>query len=429
MPDAPATSYDTTESWARDQDHSDPLASWRSKFHIPQLNGRDSVYMTGNSLGLQPKSAREIVEQELDDWASLGVDGHLDGAHPWLPYHEWFREPSARLLGAKPGEVVMMNSLTVNLHLLMVSFYRPTPVRHKIIIEDDAFPSDSYAVASQIACHGFDPATSLIRLTPRPGERTVRTEDIEAVLEREGPSTALVMLGGVNYLTGQWFHMERLTQAARAQGCVVGWDLAHATGNVPLQLHNWGADWAAFCTYKYLNSGPGAIAGAFVHERHADADLPRFSGWWGADPATRFRMGKDFTPAAGAEAWQLSNPPILSLAPVRASMTIFDEVGMDALRAKSLRLTGYLEFLLRERLGDRIDVWTPTDPAQRGAQISVSVRGASRIVHEALHEDGVVTDFREPDVIRVAPAPLYNTFHDVWALVEALSARVGERAT
>ncbi len=424
MHDAPATTFDTTEAWARDADQADALASCRDRFNIPTINGRPAVYMTGNSLGLQPKAARQIVEQELSDWATLGVDGHLDGKNPWLPYHEWFRGPAARLVGAKPGEVVMMNSLTVNLHLLMVSFYRPTPDRHKIVIEDDAFPSDSYAVASQIEFHGYDPATSLVRLKPREGERTLRTEDVEEYFRREGGRVALVMLGGVNYLTGQWFHMEQITRCAQEQGCIVGWDLAHAAGNVPLKLHDWGVDWAAFCTYKYLNSGPGAIAGAFVHERHASADLPRFHGWWGNDPATRFRMVKDFAPVAGAEAWQLSNPPILSLAPVRASMEIFDEVGMGALRAKSVRMTAYLEFLLAERLGDRIDVWTPTDPAQRGAQLSISVRGASREVHRALHEDGVVTDFREPDVIRVAPVPLYNTYHDVWALVEALANRV-----
>jgi len=425
MPDAPSTAFDTAESWALDADHADPLAPYRDRFYIPRIGGRHAVYMTGHSLGLQPRTARDIVEQELNDWGAHAVDGHLAARNPWLPYHEWFRGPAARLLGAKPGEVVMMNSLTVNLHLLMVSFYRPTPERHKIVIEDDAFPSDSYAVASQIAFHGYDPRSSLVRLRPRPGERTLRTEDIEEFLRREGAQAALIMLGGVNYLTGQLFHMERITRCAHEHGCVVGWDLAHAAGNVPLKLHDWGVDWAAFCTYKSPTSGPGAIAGAFVHGRHANADLPRFHGWWGNDPATRFKMVKEFTPVAGAEAWQLSNPPILSLAPVRASMEIFDEVGMDALRAKSVRLTAYLEFLLTELLGDRIDVWTPADPGQRGAQLSISVRGLSRQTQRALHEGGVVTDFREPDVIRVAPAPLYNTFHDVWSLATALRARVG----
>ncbi len=424
MPDAPSTTFDTAESWAHDADHADPIAHYRERFYIPAIHGRHAVYMTGNSLGLQPKSARDIVEQELNDWGAHAVDGHLTAEHPWLPYHEWFRGPAARLVGAKPGEVVMMNSLTVNLHLLMVSFYRPTPQRHKIVIEDDAFPSDSYAVASQIAFHGYDPATSLVRLKPREGERTLRTEDVEAYFEREGEKVALVMLGGVNYLTGQLFHMEQITRCAQKHGCVVGWDLAHAAGNVPLRLHDWGVDWAAFCTYKYLNSGPGAIAGAFVHERHANADLPRFHGWWGNDPESRFRMVKDFAPVAGAEAWQLSNPPILSLAPVRASMEIFNEVGMDALRAKSVRLTAYLEFLLGELLGDRIDVWTPTDPEQRGAQLSISVRGLSRQTQRALHEDAVVTDFREPDVIRVAPVPLYNTYHDAWTLASTLAGRL-----
>jgi kynureninase len=425
MPDAPAASYDTTESWARDADERDPLAEHRDRFHIPKINGRDSVYMCGNSLGLQPRATRAALEQELADWRDLGVDAHLEGAHPWLPYHEQLREPAARLVGALPHEVVMMNSLTVNLHLLMVSFYRPTPTRHKILIEDDAFPSDSYAVASQARFHGFDPEASLIRVKPRAGERAIRTEDLLELIEREGESIALVMLGGVNYLVGQLFHMEQITVCARRHGCLVGWDLAHAAGNVPLKLHDWGPDFAAWCTYKYLNSGPGAVAGAFVHERHAGADLPRFEGWWGTDARTRFRMSKTFDPPASADAWQLSNPPIMAMAPVRTSLEIFDEVGMEAIRAKSLALTGYLEFLLRERLGDKIDIWTPSDPEQRGAQLSLSVRGASRELQRALHEDGVVSDFREPDVVRVAPTALYNTFHDVWTLCERLRARLG----
>ncbi len=429
MPHAPAANYDMTESWARDADQSDPLRAWRDRFHIPKINGRDCVYMCGNSLGLQPKSARAAIEEELDDWRDLGVDAHLDAAHPWLPYHEELREGAARLVGALPSEVVMMNSLTVNLHLLMVSFYRPTPKRFKVLIEDDAFPSDSYAVVSQIKHHGLDPATSLIRVKARPGEHAIRTEDLTALLEREGEQIAMVLIGGVNYLVGQLFHMEQITACARAQGCCVGWDLAHAAGNVPLHLHDWGPDFAAWCSYKYVNSGPGAVAGAFVHERHAGADLPRFAGWWGTDPKTRFKMGKEFEPVTSADAWQLSNPPILALAPVRASLEIFDEVGMDSIRAKSVRLTGYLEFLLGERLGERVRILTPTDPEQRGAQLSISAAGMSRDVQRALHDDGVVCDFREPDVIRVAPTALYNTFHDVWVLCQSLAARLGVAGT
>ena len=348
MPDATVTEFQTDEACARALDAADPLAHTRELFHIPpagaQAGGGEAVYMTGNSLGLQPKATRRLIEQELEDWARLAVEAHLHGRDPWLPYHEWFRDPAARLVGGVEGgagECVMMNSLTANLHLLMVSFYRPTQERHRIIIEDTAFPSDSYAVASQLRLHGYDPRDALIRLKPREGEETLRTEDIEQVLEREGKGVALVLLGAVNYLTGQWFDMERITAAAKAQGCIVGWDLAHAAGNVPMRLHDWGVDFAAWCTYKYLNSGPGAVAGAFVHVRHSRSfELPRLAGWWGNDPATRFRMGPDFTPREGADGWQLSNPPILALAPVKASMKIFDKVGMSAIREKSLKLTG-----------------------------------------------------------------------------------------
>lgn len=422
------------EAFARRLDAEDPLRACRNLFHIPPHPAdpsRESIYLCGNSLGLQPKSTRALIEQELDDWARLAVDAHLRGRDPWLPYHEQFREPAARLVGGVPGEAVMMNSLTVNLHLLMVSFYRPTPERYKIVIEDAAFPSDSYAVASQLRFHGFDPAEGLIRLKPREGEWVLRTEDVEATLEREGRSVALVMLGAVNYLTGQWFDMKRITAAARKHGCVVGWDLAHAAGNVPLRLHEWNVDFAAWCTYKYLNSGPGAVAGAYVHERHGrDFSLPRFAGWWGNDPATRFEMKPGFMPRPGADGWQLSNPPIMALAPVKASMAIFDRVGMDALRRKSLQLTAYLEFLLDRVIGaERVRVITPRDPAARGAQLSLIVPGASRATEKALHREGVMADYREPDVIRVAPTPLYNTFHDAWRFVHILNRLIGGGGT
>jgi kynureninase len=418
-----AHAFTTDEACARRLDEADPLRACRDLFLIPPSHGGGSscVYLCGNSLGLQPRSARTAVERELDDWARLGVGAHLAGRNPWLPYHEQFREPAARLVGAVPGEAVMMNSLTANLHLLMVSFYRPTRERYRIVIEDAAFPSDSYAVASQVRFHGFDPADGLIRLKSREGEATLRTEDIEAALERDGPSVALVLLGAVNYLTGQWFDMPRITAAAKRQGCTVGWDLAHAAGNVPMRLHDWGVDFAAWCTYKYLNSGPGAVAGAFVHERHAGrTDLPRFTGWWGHDAATRFKMGPEFSPQPGAEAWQLSNPPILALAPVRASMDIFDRIGMEALRAKSVRLTAYMQFLLGSLAPGKVQVLTPRDPDQRGAQLSLVVPGSSRDLEHRLHQEGVVVDFREPDVVRAAPVPLYNTFQDVRRFVTTL---------
>ncbi len=420
--------FGADEAFARSQDETDPLRTLRSEFHIPP-SAKDPaspcVYMTGNSLGCQPRATRGLVEQELEDWARLGVGAHLHGRDPWLPYHEWFCEPAARLVGGVPGECVMMNSLTTNLHLLMVSFFKPTRERFKIVIEDTAFPSDSYAVASQLRHHGIDPAQGLVRLKPRTGEHTLRTADIEGFLRDEGQGVALLMLGAVNYLTGQWFEMERITAAAKAQGCVVGWDLAHAAGNVPMRLHDWGVDFAAWCSYKYLNSGPGAVAGAFVHERHFKSGtggppVNRFAGWWGNDPATRFKMGPEFVARESADGWQLSNPPIMALAPVKASMQIFDRVGMDALRTKSLRLTGYLDWLLGQELADRVEIVTPREPGHRGAQLSLLVRGATRDLEQRLHAEGVVVDFREPNIIRVAPAPLYNTFHDVFTLVRVL---------
>jgi kynureninase len=427
------SAFNPDEAFARRMDERDPLRVWREQFLIPAARAvgatggdpnRPCLYFVGNSLGLQPKGVRAVVEQELDDWARLGVEAHLSGKHPWLPYHEELRETGARLVGAVPGEVVMMNSLTVNLHLLMVSFYRPTPERFKILVEDSLFPSDSYAVASQAAFHGFDPAEAVIRLRPREGEDVLRTADILEVIEREGASIALVMLGGVNYLTSQWFQMGPITAAGHRAGCVVGWDLAHGAGNVPLRLHDWGVDFAAWCSYKYLNAGPGAVAGAFVHEKHGGRkDLRRFAGWWGNDPATRFRMEPEFVPRAGADGWQLSNPPILSMAPLRVSLETFDKVGMGPLREKSVRLTRYLEYML-DRLGpEKVRVVTPRDPEQRGCALSVRVKaggGEPRGVLERLKREGAVCDFRAPDVIRVAPVPLYNSFVDVWRFAEVL---------
>ena len=411
------------ETFARQRDGEDRLRSFRGLFHFPRSSAGEPLYFVGNSLGLQPKATRAAVDQELEDWAQFGVEGHFEARHPWLPYHEEVRETLARVVGALPREVVAMNSLTTNLHLLMVSFYRPTRERYQSVIEDTAFPSDSYAVQSQLDFHqaraGFNRVGGLIRLRAREGESALRTEDILAVIDRQASSIALLLLGGVNYLTGQYFDLPAITRFARDRGIVVGWDLAHAAGNIELKLHDWDCDFAAWCSYKYLNSGPGAVAGAFVHERHlGDRTLPRFAGWWGNDPATRFKMGPEFVPVESADAWQLSNPPVLALAPLRVSLEIFDRAKMPALRAKSIALTNYLEESLNgSAIRDRIRILTPRDSAHRGAQLSLEIDGATPATARRLHERGVFCDFREPNVIRVAPTPLYNSFHDVWRLV------------
>nr|MBA2743463.1 kynureninase [Chthoniobacterales bacterium] len=379
----------------------------------------------GNSLGLMPKTTRAVVDQELDDWARLGVDGHLESTTPWYSYHEMVREPAARLIGARPHEVVCMNSLTVNLHLMMASFYRPTKARFKILMEEPAFPSDTYAVKSQIAHHGLDPRDALVLACPRGGEFTVWQDDIEALIERQGDQISLVLFAGVNFFTGQLFDIERITAAARRHGCTVGVDLAHAVGNVPLSLHDWNVDFAVWCSYKYLNSGPGAVGGAFVHERHAkNTELPRLAGWWGNDPATRFQMHllPEFVPVASADSWALSNPPIFSLAPLRASFAIIDEAGgVGALRAKSVKLTGYLQFLLDQIGSGKFTVITPREPSQRGCQLSILVHEHLKDLFAELEAAGVKCDFREPNVIRAAPTPLYNTFHEVWRFARILA--------
>ncbi len=386
-------------------------------------NGEDCIYLCGHSLGLQPKKAKDYIEQELRDWADLGVEGHFRARNPWMPYHRLLTEQTAALVGAKPEEVVVMNSLTVNLHLMMVSFYRPTQQRHKIVVERGAFPSDQYAVKSQIKVHGYDPASALIELTPRPGEFCVRDEYVDELIEREGESIALILLGGVNYATGHAFDMQRITARGHARGCVVGFDLAHAAGNLLLSLHRWGPDFAVWCSYKYLNGGPGCVGGCFVHERHARAwELPRYAGWWGHDEKSRFEMGPEFQPMTGAEGWQLSNPPILALAPLRASMEIFHEAGMERLRAKSVALTGYLEFLLEEIASPKFSIITPRKSAWRGAQISLRIPDRGKAFCEELASAGVIGDWREPDILRVAPAPLYNSYQDVYEFVRRFSA-------
>lgn len=440
--------FDSSQSRSLALDAADPLSECRRWFHIPPATaGSDpanalaskpdsprAVYLTGNSLGLQPRSVQPALLAEMEDWAAQGVEGHIHGRHPWLSYHRELTKSAARLVGALDHEVVVMNSLTVNLHLMMVSFYRPTRERFKIIIEDSAFPSDSYAVASQAKMHGLDPAAAIVRLKPRDGEHALRTEDIIAEIQRHGSSVALVMLGAVNYLTGQWFDMPAITKAAQAVGAIAGWDLAHAAGNVPLQLHEWGADFACWCGYKYLNSGPGALAGIYVHERHvARKDLQQCAGWWGNDEATRFRMGPEFSPVASAERWQLSNPPIFSMTPVRESLAIFDRVGMSALRRKSEQLTAYLESHIDAINAEftklnqpaPITVLTPRDPARRGCQLSLVLLGDVKEIHRKLSAGGVIVDFREPNVIRAAPVPLYNTFNDVWQFAQVLGETLG----
>jgi len=404
--------YKDTANFALELDAKDKLRSYRNEFHIPlKKNGEPHVYMCGNSLGLQPKRTKQFLNQELEDWANFGVEGHFHAKNPWLPYHEFLAESYAKIVGAKNSEVVAMNTLTVNLHLMMVSFYRPTQERHKIIIEGDAFPSDIYAVESQIKHHGFLPESSLIKLRPRDEESAIRTEDIAAIIAAEGDEIALIMLGGVNYYTGQVFDFEIITKLAHAKGINVGFDLAHAAGNIKLELHRWGVDFAVWCSYKYLNSGPGSVAGAFVHEKHHNANLPRFAGWWGHNKEERFKMPDKFNPITSAEGWQLSNPPILSLAAIRASLSIFDEVGMDKLVSKSKKLTDYLVFLLNSIETDRIEIITPKE---RGCQLSIRVKNGNKDLFDTITEKGVIADWREPDVIRIAPIPLYNSFQDVF---------------
>ena len=419
--------------FARTQDAADPLSSFRARFTIPKRpDGTDLIYLCGNSLGLQPKAAIALVHEELEAWGTMAVGAHFAARRPWVSYPDHLAPAAAALVGANPSEVVAMNTLTVNLHLMMVSFYRPTAARHKVLIERPAFPSDRYAVESQIRFHGFDPTASLIEVGPRHDESTIRMEDLEACIRAEGSTIALLLLPGVNYYNGQVFDMAELVRLGHAKGCMVGFDLAHAVGNISLRLHDWNTDFAVWCTYKYLNGGPGSIAGCFVHERHRDwVDKPRLAGWWGHDKASRFQMGRDFNPIPGAEGWQVSNAPILSMAPVLASLGVFEEAGMRTLTAKSDRLTSYLAYLVREELGASVEILTPSDSAQRGCQLSLRVLGTradQRRVFEALETHGVVCDWREPDVIRATPVPLYNRFEDVFEFVGVLKRALASNA-
>ncbi|UYZ58526.1 kynureninase [Hymenobacter latericus] len=418
--------FQNAHSFALQLDAADPLRGFREQFHIPKgPNGQPAIYCCGNSLGLLPKNARAAVEQEFQSWEERAVEGHFHGTSPWMHYHETLTDATARLVGAKPVEVVVMNNLTTNLHLLLISFYRPSGRRYKVLMEGGAFPSDQYALESQVKLHGYAPDDAIVELLPRPGEHTLRTPDIEARIAELGDELALVLLGGVNYYTGQAFDMEAITRAGHAVGAVVGFDLAHAAGNLVLHLHNWDVDFACWCTYKYLNSGPGGTSGVFVHERFAhQPDLPRLAGWWGHDPADRFQMKKGFRPMAGAAGWQLSNGQIFPMAIHRAALAVVEEAGgMPALRRKSEQLTAYLEFVLREAglPAHELEIITPANPAERGCQLSVLVHREGRALFDYLAAQGIVGDWREPNVIRLAPVPLYNSFEEVWRIGQAFA--------
>jgi len=414
-------------AFAKEKDSSDALSVFRNRFYIPEIKGKPVLYFCGNSLGLQPKKVKQYIEQELNDWAVWGVEGHFHARTPWFSYHEFLREPMAKIVGAFPDEVVVMNTLTTNLHLMMISFYRPEKKRYKIICEGGAFPSDQYALASQVTMHGFDPATSIVELFPLPGNTYVETSQVLDAINRHKDELALVMIGGVNYYSGQLFDLPAITSAAHQAGAMAGFDLAHAAGNVMLHLHDWEVDFAVWCSYKYLNGGPGGVAAAFVHRNHTgNPKLVRLAGWWGNDPASRFTMPKEFVPAPSADAWQLSNAPVLPMAALRASLDLFDEAGMEKLTEKSRELTAYMEYVIRQAVESsncekEISIITPRDENQRGCQLSVQFRSEGRKVYDLLTDRLVFGDWRSPDVIRFAPVPLYNSFDDVYQCGQILS--------
>ena len=409
--------------YAKEMDDADKLSSYRSRFFHPQLHNKDAIYLCGNSLGLQPKTVKSFYEQELNDWAKYGVEGHFEAKRPWFSYHHFFTKSLAKLLGAKETEVVAMNSLTVNLHLLMLSFYRPTKQRYKIIMEAGAFPSDMYAMETQAQLHGFNPEDAVIEIGPRKGEHTIRIEDIEATIKKHKKNLAVVVFGGVNYYTGQFFDMKKIVELTHEAGAICGFDLAHAVGNKVLHLHDWKVDFACWCSYKYLNSGPGAVGGIFVNEKHVkNKDTFRLAGWWGHDEKTRFKMKKGFKPTKTAESWQMSNAQVLNMAAHRASLDIFDEVGMDKLAEKSLALTAYAEMLLLSLNNLKFEIITPSNPLERGCQLSLLFKSKGREVFEKLQSKGVIADWREPNVIRIAPVPMYNSFEDVYTLYEIMKS-------
>ena len=422
--------FKNTLEFARQLDQQDALAKYRDEFIFPQVNQKEVIYFVGNSLGLQPKRAKKFVDEVMKDWAELAVEGHFYADKPWWDYHERFAEPLSKIVGAKPSEVTVMNTLTVNLHLLMASFYRPTPQRYKIICEEKAFPSDQYLLQGQVKLHGFDPKDALVEIQRRPGEHQFRLEDVLAKINEVGDELALVLIGGINYYTGQVFNMQAITEAGHAQGAKVGFDLAHGAGNIEMELHNWGVDFAAWCSYKYMNAGPGNASGVFIHERHhADKDLVRLAGWWGHNKERRFKMEPDFDPVVGAHGWQVSNPPILSLAPYLASVEMFDEVGMPALVKKRDLITAYLEFILAEidkEVESSFEVITPSGPGERASQLSVFLHGEGRPLFDYLMKNGVITDWREPNVIRLAPVPFYSRFEDMYHFGQILKQGIQE---
>ena len=413
--------FEYSLSYAQELDREDPLGKYRTQFHFPKVNDKEVIYFTGNSLGLQPKRTSNYVEEIMRDWRELAVEGHFYADKPWWDYHERLSKPLTGIIGAKEKEISVMNTLTVNLHLLMVSFYQPTPKRYKILVEEKAFPSDQYMVDSQVRFHNLDPSDAVVEVKKREGEHFWRTEDILKKIEEIGDELALVLIGGVNYYNGQVFEMEKITRAGKEAGAIVGWDLAHAVGNVKLEMHDWGVDFAAWCSYKYMNSGPGNASGVYIHESHlGKKDLPRFEGWWGTKKETRFLMKPEFEPIDTADAWQISNPPVLSLAPYLASLEMFDEVGMDSLIDKRNKLTGYLEFVLKkvsEEVKGNFEIITP---AKRGCQLSVFLHGEGRTLFEYLMKEGVIVDWREPNVIRLAPAPFYCSYEDMYRFGEIL---------
>jgi kynureninase len=416
--------FQNSLDYAKQLDREDPLSFLRKEFHIPRdKHGKEWLYFTGNSLGLQPKITKKYISQELEDWANFGVEGHFEAKNPWLSYHELLTDAMAKIVGAKPIEVVVMNTLTTNLHLLMVSFYQPTKTKYKIIIESDAFPSDRYAVQSQLSFHGFDPEEALIEWKPKEGKELLELEDLKSILDSQGDEVALLLVGGVNYYTGQYLDLKKIAELGHAKDCMVGIDLAHGAGNIQPNLHESSVDFAAWCTYKYLNSGPGSLSGLFVHEKHAQRkDLPRFAGWWNHNKETRFNMRQPFDVMDGAEGWQLSNPPILSMAAIKASLDIFDKVGMEALLKKSNKLTGFFEYLIKQIATDTIKIITPANPNERGCQLSLQVKNADKNLHKKLTENNIITDWREPDVIRCAPVPMYTSFEDVFYMVKTLES-------
>jgi len=423
--------FENSLLFAQQLDAKDPLAKYRNEFIFPQINNKNAIYFTGNSLGLQPKLAQSYVNEIMDDWGTLAVEGHFQADKPWWDYHERFAKKLSKVVGAKPKEITVMNTLTVNLHLMMVSFYRPTTKRYKIICEEKAFPSDQYMIASQVRFHGLNPEDAIVELKKRDGEHNFRTEDILAKIEEVGEECALILIGGVNYYTGQVFDMKTITEAGQKIGAFVGWDLAHAAGNIKLELHDWNVDFAAWCSYKYMNSGPGNVSGCFINEKyHNKKDIPRFEGWWGHNKDRRFLMEPEFQPEDGANAWQISNAPVLALAPYLASLQMFDEVGMDALIEKRNKIVAYLEFILHEidkEVESSFEIITPSNQEERGTQLSVFLHGEGKELFNYLMENGVIPDWREPNVIRLAPTPFYCSYEDMYEFGQILKRGILEK--